>query len=205
MRLHSAQDVAKLRGILLQRSVRFGNFTLASGQTTDVYVDAKLTTCSPEAMPLVGRIFLAKLREKGWEPEAVGGLTTGADPIAWAIARESLDYGKPLTAFIVRKTAKEHGRKRPIEGIEDPKGCKVVVIDDVCSTGWSTAEAIEKAKAQGMEVIGAVCLVDRSMGASELLASKFNCELESIFKLSDLRAEYERTHARAERPVEAAV
>src|SRR5579863_804116 len=85
-------DRAKLQEILRTKSVRFGKFTLASGATSDVYVDCRLTTCNPHAMPLIGRLFLRKIQEKKWLPDAVGGLTMGADPIAFAIGRESLDH-----------------------------------------------------------------------------------------------------------------
>ncbi len=94
----------KLKDILVRRSLTTaGNFTLHSGEKSTVYVDGKLTTMAPEAMPLVGRAFLRKMRERGWAPEAVGGLTLGADPIAFAIARESLETGQPISAFVVRK------------------------------------------------------------------------------------------------------
>jgi orotate phosphoribosyltransferase len=95
--------------------------------------------------------------------------------------------GKAIDAFIVRKEPKKHGKGKYIEGLERTDGVRVVIIDDVCTTGGSTATAIEQAQAAGMSIIGAVCLVDREMGAAELLMQKFACKLESIFKLSDLR------------------
>jgi orotate phosphoribosyltransferase len=196
-------ELQRLRSILLRESVRFGEFKLASGQASDVYVDGKLTTCSAEAMPLIGKVFIEKMQSRGWYPEAVGGLTVGADPIAFSIARESLESGHKINAFIVRKEPKKHGMQRFIEGMENAQGKKVVVIDDVCSTGESTAQAIRKAKDAGMEVLGAICLVDRNMGARELLGREFNCALEWIFPLSELRAEHESRAA--SHPVEAAV
>lgn len=183
-----AAELATLKEILLKNSVRFGEFTLVSGQKSDVYVDGKLTTCRAEAMPLVGRAFLRKMAAQGWEPEAVGGLTLGADPIACAIARESLDFGKPVQAFVVRKEPKKHGMQRFVEGMEETQGRKVVILDDVCTTGGSTAQAIRSALASGMRILGAICLVDREMGAPELLKQEFGCDLESVFTLSDLRA-----------------
>src|SRR5713101_674 len=101
-----------LKSLLLQKSVRFGEFTLVSGQKSSVYVDGKLTTYSPEAMPLVGRAFLDKMHARGWQPDAVGGLTLGADPIAFAVARESIDTGRPIPAFVIRKEPKKHGMQR---------------------------------------------------------------------------------------------
>jgi orotate phosphoribosyltransferase len=161
-------------------------YELHSGGKSSVYVDAKITTCSPKAIPLVGRVFLNKIEELRWAPEAVGGLTVGADPIAIAIARESLDTDYPLKAFIVRKEAKKHGTKKFIEGLAETDGCRVVIIDDVCTKGDSTAQAIEKALKARMVVLGAICLVDREQGASDLLSKNFDVCLERIFTLSEL-------------------
>ena len=179
-------DFLALKGIMCRKSVRIGDFTLASGEKSSVYVDSKLTTCSPEAMPLVGRLFLSKLRQCGWHPEAVGGLTLGADPIAFAVARESLDTDHPINAFVVRKDPKSHGMGRLIAGLENVQNLPVVIIDDVCTKGGSTAQAIESARAAGMHILGAICLVDRRQGASELLSEKFGLQLESIFTLPEL-------------------
>lgn len=183
------KDLAALKRILLSKSVRTGNFTLVSGQKSDIYVDSKLTTYSAEAIPLVGRIFLKRIEARGWFPDAVGGLTLGADPIAFAVARESVESGRPVDAFVVRKEPKKHGMQRFIEGLEETQGRRVVVIDDVCTTGGSTAQAIERAAAAGMQILGAICLVDREMGAAASLKTQFGCELESVFTLSDLRGQ----------------
>lgn len=179
--------------MLLRYSVRLGTFTLASGQTSDIYVDGKLTTCRPEAMPLVGRLFLRKMEEHRWRPDAAGGLTLGADPIAFAVARESLDTGRPILAFIVRKEPKKHGTMRFIEGLEETAGLRVVILEDVATTGGSTAQAIERAREAGMTVLGALCLVDREAGAVERLRRDYGCVLDSLFKLSELRALAGRT------------
>src|SRR5262249_25485448 len=156
--------------LLKERSVRFGDFTLVSGAKSDVYVDCKLTTYRPEAIPLIGRAFLRKFRERGWSPQAVGGLSLGGGPISVAIAPQNMDHAdSPIAAFIVRKEAKKHGTQRFIEGLETTEGLPVVVIDDVATTGGSTAQALERIKLAGMNVLGAVALVDREMGARELL------------------------------------
>ncbi len=183
----TSTPLAELHEILKKKSVQFGSFTLASGQTSDVYVDCKPTTCDPRAMPIIGHLFLAKMKEKMWSPDAVGGLTMGADPIAFAIARESLDRPPTVDSFIVRKDRKPHGMQKVVEGLEDTQGRKVVIIDDVCTKGESTAIAIRNATSVGMEILGAVCLIDREAGASELLRNEFGVELASIFKLSDFR------------------
>jgi orotate phosphoribosyltransferase len=183
-------DDRALLEILRKKSVRYGHFTLVSGQESDVYVDGKLTTCTAEAMPLVGQAFLRKIQYHGWTPEAAGGLTLGADPIAFAVASESFRViGRHVDAFVVRKEPKKHGMQRFIEGLDQTEGRGVVIIDDVCTTGGSTAQAIEKALAAGMRILGALCLVDRQMGAAELLKEKFACELDSIFTLDDVRTQ----------------
>jgi orotate phosphoribosyltransferase len=187
MPLVQTKDLTELHEILKAKSVRFGNFTLASGQTSDVYVDCKPTTCNPRAMPLVGRLFLRKIEEMRWLPDSVGGLTLGADPIAMAVARESLDRPPIVDCFIVRKERKSHGMQKLVEGLEPTQGRKVVIIDDVCTKGESTALAIENATSAGMKILGAVCLIDREAGATEMLRDKYGVQLASIFKLSDFR------------------
>lgn len=181
------KDLTELQDILKAKSVRFGSFTLASGQTSDVYVDCKPTTCDPRAMPLVGRLFLRKMEEMRWFPDSVGGLTLGADPIAMAVARESLDRPPIVDCFVVRKERKSHGMQKLVEGLQSTEGRKVVIIDDVCTKGESTALAIENAGSVGMKILGAVCLIDREAGATEMLREKYGVELASIFKLSDFR------------------
>lgn len=181
-------ELSHLKTLLCEKSVRLGEVTLASGQKSGIYVDGKLTTYSPEAMPLVGRAFLQKMAEMGWVPEAVGGLTLGADPIAFAIARESLETGRPIRAFVVRKEPKKHGMQRFIEGMENTSGRQVVLVEDVCTTGGSTAQAIEKVLAAEMRILGAICLVDREMGGKSLLQERFGLTLASIFTLSGLKS-----------------
>jgi orotate phosphoribosyltransferase len=188
MAVDAQSDRKNLQDILLRKSVKFGHFVLHSGATSDVYVDCKPTTCNAAAMPAIGRLILQKIRARGWNPEAVGGLMVGAEPIAFAVARESLDQPPQVDAFIVRKEAKAHGTQKLVEGIDPMEGRRVVVIDDVCTKGESTAIAIKNMQSVGMQVLGAICLVDREMGASDLLRREFGLELESIFKLSELRA-----------------
>ena len=198
---HHPDELLKLKDILTRNSLAFGEVRLTSGENSTVYVDGKLATCRAEAMPLIGRIFLSKIKDEGWTPEAVGGLTVGADPIAMAIARGSLATPPTINAFIVRKAVKEHGKHRLVEGIERPEGCNVVIIDDVCTKGGSTAQAIQTARKVGMNVLGAVCLVDRQQGATEFLEREFNLRLASIFTLADLLAHKELLDAE---PVRAA-
>ncbi len=177
----------ELKALLKQYSVRTGgDFLLVSGQRSSVYVDAKLTTCRARGTRLVGRAFLAKMAGRGWKPKAVGGLVLGADPIVMAIARESLDTGSEIDAFLVRKEAKGHGTKKHIEGVAEMAGLDVVIIDDVCTTGDSTVAAVKHARDAGMNVLGAICLVDRLMGARENLEVGVGCLFDAVFTLPEL-------------------
>lgn len=182
-----AEDRARLRDMLLRMSVRRGQeFVLASGRKSSVYVDARVTTCKAEAMPLIGRLFLAKMAERGWKPNAVGGLTLGADPIVIAVARESLEQGPPVDAYLVRKEPKGHGLRRQIEGLGDTGPLDVVVVDDVCTTGDSTVKAIQASREAGLNVLGAICLVDREEGAEQTIQGALGCPFDRIFRLSEL-------------------
>jgi orotate phosphoribosyltransferase len=185
-----------LRAMLEKRSLQVGGrFKLSSGAETDVYIDAKRTSFSAQAIPLIGRAFLQKMADCGWHPQAVGGRTMGADPIAVAIAAESLNLGSaPIDAFGVRKEPKGHGMKQTVEGLIEPRGISVVIVEDVCTGGGSTGDAIEKVRDAGMIVLGAVCLVDREQGATEFLEKNHQCRLESVFKLSEIVSHHAESH-----------
>jgi orotate phosphoribosyltransferase len=174
--------------MLRRRSVRHGDFTLVSGQKSEWYVDAKLTTCTAAAMPLVGQVFLDKFAARGWLPKAVGGLTMGADAIAASIAHASLSRGLAIDSFVIRKESKKHGMKKFLEGMIDPTGAPVLILDDVCTTGGSTVLAIERAREAGLEVLGACCLVDREMGAQAAIEGPLECPFDRIFTLAELIA-----------------
>src|ERR1700758_2540020 len=146
----------ELLEMLAQKSFRLGEFQLSSGGTSDYYVDCRVTTLDARGAQLTGEVFLEEIREQGWEPEAIGGLTMGADPIVVAVAVIS----GTLHGFLVRKSEKQHGTGQRIEGFQE-KGAPVVIVDDVCTTGASTIDAIEAARAFGFEVVGAMCLVER--------------------------------------------
>ncbi len=177
----------ELRALLKQYSVRTGgDFLLASGQRSSVYVDAKLTTCKAVGTRLVGKAFLAKMSERAWSPKAVGGLVLGADPIVMAIARESLELGIEIDAFLVRKEAKGHGTRKHIEGLTVMEGLDVVIIDDVCTTGESTVAAVQHSRNAGLNVLGAICLVDRQMGARNNLEVGLMCPFDAVFTLPEL-------------------
>jgi orotate phosphoribosyltransferase len=175
----------RLLEILRRKSVLRGEFTLASGKKSNVYVDARLTTLHAPAMPLIGEAFLRKMRERGWLPDAVGGLTMGADPIVVAVARESLSAEKPIHGFLIRKEAKGHGRGRFVEGLSDGAGLSAVIVEDTSTTGGSTIKAIARARDFGFEVLGAIALVDREEGGREAIEAA-GCGFDRIFTLQQL-------------------
>jgi orotate phosphoribosyltransferase len=152
-----------LAALLRERSVSHGEFVLSSGQRSTYYIDARKTTMSAEGQRLIGPLALAAIRKVGWLPAAVGGLTMGADPVAYAIARASADSPPLIEAFSVRKTTKEHGTRQRIEG-NFAKGQPVVVVEDVITSGGSALEAIEVIKAEGGMILGVLALVDREQG-----------------------------------------
>ena len=157
------KDRAALAGLLRERSLTFGDFVLSSGQRSTYYIDARKTTMSAEGQALIGPVALQAIRDAGWNPESVGGLTMGADPIAYSIARASVDEPPLIQAFSVRKEAKGHGTRRQIEGNFSP-GARVVVIEDVITSGGSALRAIEAVRAEGARVLGVLALVDRGQG-----------------------------------------
>lgn len=157
--------------LLASRSVKRGQFTLASGRPSSLYIDARLTTMSPEGLRLVGSLGLAALRDAGWSVQSIGGLTLGADPVAYAIAYASASTTAPLRAFTVRKEAKTHGTGRMIEG-PFQAGDRVAVIEDVITTGGSAMRAIEAVREAGGVVAGVLAVVDREEGGREALESR---------------------------------
>ena len=157
------REPTALERLLLARSVQRGDFVLASGQRSSFYIDCRLSTMSAEGMVLIGRAGLAAIRERGWDPGAVGGLTMGADPVAYAIAAASFGSSSPLDAFSVRKDAKQHGTRRRIEGNLRP-GDRVVVVEDVITSGGSALQAIDAVGEAGGEVAGVLAVVDREQG-----------------------------------------
>lgn len=161
-------DHERLLTMLAQRSARRGQFTLASGKTSTLYIDARLTTMSPDGLALVGPLALAALHDAGWQVDAIGGLTLGADPVSYAIAYASALAGAPLRAFTVRKEAKAHGTGRLIEG-PFRSGDRIAVVEDVITTGGSALRAVEAVRAAGGEVAGVLAVVDREEGGRQTL------------------------------------
>jgi orotate phosphoribosyltransferase len=158
-------DRERLRALLIERSVRLGDFTLRSGARSSYYVDARRTTMSAEGQFLVGKLGWQLLRERAGEATHVGGLTMGADPVAYAIAHRGWLEGHPLDAFSVRKQAKEHGLGQRIEG-GLPEHARCVVVEDSMTTGGSALEAIAAVRAHGASVTAVLTIVDREEGAA---------------------------------------
>jgi len=163
-------DRELLATLLAERSSKRGHFVLASGRESDFYIDARLTTMSPEGLAVIGRLGLSALNESGWRVDAVGGLTLGADPISYAISYASANSKRPLRAFTVRKEAKAHGTGKLIEGPFHASD-HVAIIEDVITTGGSALRAIEAVRAAGGTVSGILAVVDRQEGGREKLES----------------------------------
>jgi orotate phosphoribosyltransferase len=183
------QSTAKKRlgKIILERSFKYSDnppFTLASGRQSNFYFNCKPTTLDPEGMNLIGEVVFDMLRDA--PVTAAGGLTLGADPIANALAVISFQKGKPIKSFIVRKDVKDHGTKSAIEG-NVAAGERVVIIDDVITTGGSTITAIEQAHRAGLVVDRVITLIDREEGGRENILQHADCVL-SVFTRTQIMA-----------------
>jgi orotate phosphoribosyltransferase len=214
-----------LLNLIATHSFRLGDFTLASGQKSDYYIDCRTTTLHAEGGRLSGLVFYSLIREHMPHAVAVGGLTMGADPLvsntastsAWALADfhelsavsdelqlEDDDPGPVpnlIHGFLVRKAEKTHGTGRRVEGFLQP-GAQVVIVDDVCTTGGSTITAIEATRDAGMVVAGVLCLVDREQGgrlnierALAEVPSEHTPSFHAVFTANDVR----QTHIALER------
>jgi len=164
--MNTPTHAQQLLALLSRTSFKLGTFKLASGATSDYYIDCRTTTLHAEGGRLTGHAILELLEQNGIQAEAVGGLTMGADPIVSNVATASVwralsSPGAPLLhGFLVRKAEKTHGTGRRIEGF-CREGARVVIVDDVCTTGGSTINAIEAAQQAGMKVAAVVCIVER--------------------------------------------
>jgi orotate phosphoribosyltransferase len=163
-------DYSALITLLAERSAKRGRFKLASGKESDFYIDARLTTMSPDGLAMIGPLALSALREKGWEVDAIGGLTLGADPISYSISYASAASDHPLRAFTVRKEPKAHGTGKLLEG-PVKEGDRVAVIEDVITTGGSALRAIEAVRNAKASVVGVLALVDREEGGRQAIES----------------------------------
>jgi len=184
-----------LLNLLARISFKLGDFTLSSGGKSDYYIDCRTTTLHAEGARLTGLAILDLLAQHRLNPAAVGGLTLGADPVVSAVAIASATRAQQhpgsllIHGFLVRKAEKSHGTARRIEGFSEP-GAPVLIVDDVCTTGASTITAIEAAKAAGMKVIAAVCLVERqeAKGRPAVEAACEGAPFFALFTANDVRA-----------------
>ena len=176
----------QLLTLLKEKSFRYRPdqpFKLASGRVSPYYVDCRPTTFSAEGLALIGEIVFELVKDLG--VEAIGGLTLGADPIAHAVALTSFLKGQPLNSFTVRKEPKGHGVGRQVEGDVKP-GDKVVIVEDVITTGGSTLKAIAAAQEFGLKVVKVIVLVDREEGGRQAVEQAVP-QVEAVFILSELR------------------
>jgi len=188
-----SEDYKKqLLEILYARSFQYdpeGGFTLASGKKSNVYIDVKKTALSAEAMEMIGYAFFQELK---LEPvDAVGGLTLGADPIAYAAALISTINGKYLDAFVIRKEPKAHGTQKWVEG-NIREDAWAVIVEDVVTTGESTLKAIERAREAGFHVRKVIALIDREGGGAERIEEEGKVKFIPIFTMADLMETKER-------------
>jgi orotate phosphoribosyltransferase len=182
--MHSRQ---KLLSILAHKSFRLGEFKLSSGGTSDYYIDCRTTTLDAKGSRLTGEVFLEEIKKCEWKPQAIGGLTMGADPIVVAVSVVSGEVG----GFLVRKAEKQHGTGQRIEGFRE-KGARVVIVDDVCTTGASTVQAIKAAREFGFEIAGVMCLVEReeAKGRPNVEKAAAPAPFVSIFTANDVREQH---------------
>jgi orotate phosphoribosyltransferase len=182
--LSPRQELVRL---LAAKSFQLGDFKLSSGGRSDYYIDCRTTTLDARGAQLTGQVFLEEIQGRGWRADAIGGLTLGADPVVVAVAMTS---GK-LNGFLVRKAEKHHGTGQRIEGFRE-KGARVVIVDDVCTTGSSTIQAIEAAREFGFEVVGVVCLVEREEagGRANVEKAARPAPFLTIFTATEVRAEH---------------
>jgi orotate phosphoribosyltransferase len=180
-----AEDRRRFLSILKEKSYERRKVVLSSGRESDFYIDCRQTTLDAEGAVLTGRLFCAML-EAGERPEAVGGITLGADPIVTAVSLTSVLRGWPVPAFIIRKEPKKHGTTQWIEGTKNLRqGMRVAILEDVVTTGASTLRAIERAVLSGLVVARVLCLVDRNEGGATAVAEA-GYRIEPMFLKEDV-------------------
>ncbi|MDP8266273.1 MAG: orotate phosphoribosyltransferase [Candidatus Aceula meridiana] len=175
-------DKKRLFDILLKDAFAKGKFILSSGKESNYYLDARKVTLTPEGAYLSAKIILGMAKDKN--VDAIGGPTLGADPMVGAVASLSFEQGNPVNSFIIRKAPKAHGKQQQIEGPLLKKGAKVILIDDVATTGKAFVQSIEVMKKEGFELDGCICLVDRKEGATEAVEA-LGCTLSAVFDIAE--------------------
>jgi orotate phosphoribosyltransferase len=188
----------ELLRLLATKSFRLGEFKLSSGGTSDYYVDCRATTLDGRGSQLTGEVFLKEIVKRKWRPRAIGGLTMGADPIVVAVTVTS---GK-IDGFLIRKAEKQHGTGQRIEGFRE-QAARVVIVDDVCTTGASTVQAIEVAREFGFEIAGVMCLVEReeAKGRPNVEKAAAPAPFVAIFTATEVRKEHLRRKDKTSAPI----
>lgn len=181
------RERSELLDIIRDHSLEIGEFVLSSGKKSSYYLDCRVTTLHPRGALLSARLILRAIRQHRIRADAIGGMTLGADPIVAAVAVVSAIDLTPLPAFIVRKEAKKHGARRRIEGWRGTRGSKVIIADDVCTSGASLMEACRAAEDAGYEVVATTCIVDRLEASAEPLRSLY--PFYPLFTVRDLLPE----------------
>lgn len=179
----------RLMKLLIEKSMRYSDtpiFKLASGRVSNFYIDCRKVTHNAEGKYLIGNIIFTMIQDL--PVDAIGGLTLGADPIAAAVSYTAFLHNKPVNSFVVRKEQKEHGLKKLVEG-DVQAGDRVVIVDDVITTGGSTIKAITAARAEGLDVVRVIVLVDREEGGKEEIAGYIDA-VDAIFTKTELLTGY---------------
>jgi orotate phosphoribosyltransferase len=179
----------RLIELIIEKAFKYNEepvFKLVSGRMSNYYFNCKAVTLHPEGMYLIGNLIFELIKDI--DIKGIGGLTLGADPIAYAVAYTSLQKGIPIEAFVVRKTPKSHGTMLWIEGNIKP-GDRVVIVDDVITTGKSTIEAINRAREEGLEIVKVIVLIDRQEGGREAVETS-GYKLDSIITKDEVMELY---------------
>jgi len=184
----------KLMKLLIEKSVKCSDtseFKLASGKMSNFYIDCRKVTHNAEGKYLIGNIIFNMIKDL--PIDAIGGLTLGADPIAAAVSYTAFLNKKPVHSFVVRKEQKDHGLKKLVEG-DVQAGSRVIIVDDVITTGGSTIKAITAARAEGLEVVQVIVLVDREEGGKEEI-EKYISAVRPLFTKTELLDAYKKAHS----------
>ncbi|MDR0522778.1 MAG: orotate phosphoribosyltransferase [Planctomycetaceae bacterium] len=180
-------DKEHLQSLILEKSLKFGDFTLASGKKAKFYLDCRQVTLDSSGAKLIGEGILELLRHDDALPQAVGGMSIGADPITAAVITVAAFQNIPLKGFMVRKQSKGHGTNQFVEGPVHA-GDRIVIVEDVVTTGGSSMDAIEKVEQIGAKADGVIAIIDRLEGGSELFESK-GYRFRSLFTIRDFGIE----------------
>ncbi len=179
------KDREELLSLIKKNAYFKEKIILSSGKESDCYIDARRVTLTPQGAYLCAKLILEMV--KNFKFDAIGGPTLGADPLIGALGVLSLQAGRSCNNFIIRKAPKAHGKQQQIEGPEIKEGSRVILIDDVATTGKAFLESLDVLEKMKVSVVKAICIVDRGEGAKEALAKR-GCELVSIFNISEIHS-----------------